>query len=1199
MHIKQIIIQGFKSYKEQTVIEPFSARHNVVVGRNGSGKSNFFAAIRFVLSDAYTHMSREERQSLLHEGSGTAVMSAYVEIIFDNSDNRFPTGRDEVVLRRTIGLKKDEYSLDRKTASKSDVMNLLESAGFSRSNPYYIVPQGRITSLTNAKDHERLQLLKEVAGTQVYEQRRSESLKIMEETESKRQKIDELLKYIEERLSELEEEKEELRGFQEKDRERRCLEYTIYVREQQEVNLALEELEEDRANNVNANEDRREIFIEREQRIQELEGEIAGVRQRLNALSVEKEQLDEEKREAVRKRAQLEIAVNELQEGREGADERREQHAQELSEIEAEIETAEAELSDLLPQYSEAKGAETEAKSRLDEVDGELQRLYAKQGRNAQFSNKRERDQWLNTEIQEVQSTLARRTEQEQTLASDVDDLRRQCDEVAASIKSLRQQLDGRKDNMAKLRKDVEEAKNVRAELDDRRKELWREDARLGDVVSNARSEMEKAERNLNHAMDRNTSLGLASVRRIIANNSIPGVYGPLCDLFEVEDRYKTSVEVAAGASLFHVVVDTDTTASRVLEVLNREKAGRLTFMPLNRLRNKPANYPEGANDAIPMIKKLKFDEKYSQAFRQVFGKTIICPNLDVASQYARSHQLNAITLGGDRSDKKGALTGGYHDTRRSRLESVKNIRKWRAVLDAESVRANEVRKELERLEQEITQALSNIQITDAKLRAAEDSYGPMRNELSTKTRNGSALNEALVKKEQSHANAKSDLAHLNSRLESLQAELRTAFTSTLTAAEQRKLAELTGQVDEAKSAYTEAAGRRTELETKKNIVDDKLRTNLYLRRDELNELVSEDVDPAGQGGLDAQQAELKKADAVVSELADKSDELEAQIEEAKTELNDREAEKGQLQQQQTEDARAIEKQLKGMEKNMSKRTMLLQKKGECNRNIRDLGVLPDEAFEKYTKIKSEVIVKRLHKVNEALKKYGHVNKKAFEQYNNFTKQRDQLMKRREELDGSQESIEELIAHLDQRKDEAIERTFRQVSKAFSEVFEKLVPAGRGRLIMQRKVDRPQDDDDESDDEETQRAKSSVENYIGVAIAVSFNSKGDEQLRIQQLSGGQKSLCALALIFAIQQCDPAPFYLFDEIDANLDAQYRTAVAAMLHEMSEHGQFICTTFRPEMIEVGDKFYGVTFNNKVSGVSVITRDDARSFIEGASS
>lgn len=147
--------------------------------------ASLFKAIRFVLGDAFTNMTREERQSLLHEGNGPTTLAAYVEIVFDNSDGRFPTGKDELVLRRTIGLKKDEYSLDRKSVTKADVMNLLESAGFSRSNPYYIVPQGRITSLTNAKDHERLALLKEVAGTRVYETRRQESLKIMEETGGK------------------------------------------------------------------------------------------------------------------------------------------------------------------------------------------------------------------------------------------------------------------------------------------------------------------------------------------------------------------------------------------------------------------------------------------------------------------------------------------------------------------------------------------------------------------------------------------------------------------------------------------------------------------------------------------------------------------------------------------------------------------------------------------------------------------------------------------------------------------------------------------------------------------------------------------------------------------------------------------------------------------------------------------------------
>ena len=252
---------------------------------------------------------------------------------------------------------------------------------------------------------------------------------------------------------------------------------------------------------------------------------------------------------------------------------------------------------------------------------------------------------------------------------------------------------------------------------------------------------------------------------------------------------------------------------------------------------------------------------------------------------------------------------------------------------------------------------------------------------------------------------------------------------------------------------------------------------------------------------------------------------------------------------------------------------------------------------------------RQLDKVNQALKKYSHVNKKAFEQYENFTKQRRTLTDRRKELDASRSSIEKLIDTLDGRKEEAIARTFRQVSKAFSEVFVQLVPAGVGRLVIQRKSDRDArraQGEVDSEDEAAARTAGgrSVENYIGVGISVSFNSKHDEQQRIQQLSGGQKSLCALALIFAIQQCDPAPFYLFDEIDANLDAQYRTAVAEMLKKLSGKGgesgeaggQFICTTFRPEMVLVADKCYGVSYSNKTSSIDVVDRDAALEFVEG---
>ncbi|KAF2104566.1 putative chromosome segregation protein SudA [Rhizodiscina lignyota] len=1199
VYIRQLIIQGFKSYKEQTEIEPFSPKHNVIVGRNGSGKSNFFAAIRFVLSDAYTQMGREERQALLHEGSGSAVMSAYVEIIFDNSDERFPTGKPELVLRRTIGTKKDEYTLDRKSATKADVMNLLESAGFSRSNPYYIVPQGRVTALTNMRDAERLTLLKDVAGTQVYEARRTESLKIMEDTHNKRSKIDDLLEYIKERLAELEEEKEELKEYQEKDREKRCLEYTIYHREQQAIQAALEEIDEKRQTGVDETDENREMFIEGEKELAKIDSQIAELKQQMEFLRMDKAQLEGERKEAVRDKAKTELDVNNLTEGQAAAQSAKTRNDQELKDIQAQINQREAELATLLPQYHKRRDDEATMKAQLADAEGTRQRLYAKQGRSSQFQNKRQRDDFLQKEIDDINMALATRKAVAMQTADDITDLEEEIGRLDVEISDLRTKLDGRGDDMQTIAQEVEQVKEQKENLTDQRKELWRENDKLDSIIGNAQNELDRAETSLSHMMDYNTRRGLASVRRIKQQYNLPGLYGTLAELFEVSDSYKTAVEVTAGTSLFHYVCDTDDTASKAMEVLQRERAGRVTFMPLSRLKNRPVNVPK-ASDAVHMISKLNYDERYEAAFQNVFGKTIICPNLQVAAQYARSHAVSAITPEGDRADKKGALTGGFHDPRNSRIDAVRNVAKWRAEFDSHKNRSTQIKNAIAKFDQQITKAVSDETVIEQRRQRLEDSYSPMRQELRSKQVDLQRRQDELARKQQSRDNLEQNVRELGEQQASYQTEIDTDFKKALSKEEEQLLQRLDSSVQDLRKQYAEVSASRSELEARKTTIEVELRENLRLR---LDQLTTQEVDSSSglqgtssAGRLKDRQRELKRLEQSVAALEEKLSQADEAIEQAQDQLNKQQQTRNDKQAQQEDIARAIERHQKRIEKSMAAKAGWIERAAECARNIRDLGVLPEEAFEKYQRLESDKAMKRLHKVKETLKKYAHVNKKAFEQYNNFTKQRDTLTKRRQELEKSQDSIEELIEVLDQRKDEAIERTFKQVSREFANVFGKLVPAGKGRLIIQRKSDREAKQDDEESEDEEERRQGAVENYTGVGISVSFNSKHDEQQRIQQLSGGQKSLCALALVFAIQQCDPAPFYLFDEIDANLDAQYRTAVAAMLQQLSETGQFICTTFRPEMVLVAEKCYGVSYSNKTSSIDVVGRDDALEFVEG---
>lgn len=211
------------------------------------------------------------------------------------------------------------------------------------------------------------------------------------------------------------------------------------------------------------------------------------------------------------------------------------------------------------------------------------------------------------------------------------------------------------------------------------------------------------------------------------------------------------------------------------------------------------------------------------------------------------------------------------------------------------------------------------------------------------------------------------------------------------------------------------------------------------------------------------------------------------------------------------------------------------------------------------------------------------------DQYIQFSEHKEKLLQRREEAERAYKSILDFINTLDQRKNENMQMTFKQVSKYFNEIFLKLVPQGTAHLVMRK------NDNFEEEDRVSQQNESSVEEYSGVGIRVSFTGKSNEMKEIQQLSGGQKTLVALTLIFAIQRCDPAPFYLFDEIDQALDPQYRKAVADIIHELCEKAQFITTTFRPELLEHANKFYGVRFRNKVSIIDCVTKEEAFDFVE----
>ncbi|WEJ97377.1 Structural maintenance of chromosomes protein 3 [Yamadazyma tenuis] len=1215
MYIKRIVVQGFKTYKNKTVIDLVSPKFNVVVGRNGSGKSNFFSAIRFVLSDAYTHMSREERQGLIHEGSGT-VMSAYVEIIFDNTDRRLPISKDEVSIRRTIGLKKDDYSLDGKSATRSDIMNLLESSGFSRSNPYYIVPQGKITALTNSKDSERLNLLKDVSGAKVFELKLKESLKEMDNSTLKRRRIDEALDSINERLTDLQLESNDLKSFQELDKSRKILEFNLFDRELNELTYEVEKIDLKYQEHLEKTTDDLKILEDGEKVVKNVSDEIKDLKTNMKLINLEKDQNQLYYNQLLSEISQKEVQLDDLQNDMEQANSHSESLINNIKHYQGLVVKTKENISKLKPELKLLHDDESSVKQKLTELTTKQRSIFSKQSRFQKFSSKKERDQWLKGEIKRISKDLRTKNAEFKRLNEQITDRKEQILEVDNKSEELNTLINDEKfqEEVSEIQKAINNLKLGMSDASDQRKSLWRDEIRYKSVHDSLTNDLNNASNLVNQTMDRLQSQGLQAVNDISESLNLQDhVYGPLISLFNVSDKYKTAVEVIAGNALFHVVVDTDETASAIMEELIRRKVGRVTFIPLNRL-NPPLDvtYPDFTeNQCIPLIKKIKFnDSRITKAIQHLFSRTIVCNDLVKGAELSKALNLTAITLDGDKVDTRGALSGGYRDYKFSRIDAIKiQSRKKEELLQNES-KLEEVVVKISEINNIITSLNNQLQTYIRDLDEKYSSIGPVKSEITQLKNKKSRLEQELNTFDSNLESITALKQNLSTNLQQYEEELASEFTQSLNDDELATLKSLSSEIDEQEDRLNKIVSKSTDIETTLNRYETELSINY---RPHLEKLIGETNNPRSKLNdfeIDELKQELDRLNTQLQAIKVKNDTIMREFSRLSEQLTTKEVVLKNLNEKQLKLTEKLEKSTKQAERSLNKKAILSSRRDEINKKIREIGVLPEEAFdsEKYDKFESDELLTQLNETNTDLKKYNHINKKAIEQYDMFTSRHNDLEVRRQELDASKESIGNLITNLKLQKDQAITNSFKLVAQSFSEVFEKLVPNGTGKLIMQRKRATDQDDDEEMIDEEDaatedaatedvdMSSRTDINDYVGVSISVSFNSKYDEQQRIEQLSGGQKSLCAIALILAIQNCDPAPFYLFDEIDANLDTQYRTSVASMIHALSDRAQFICTTFRPEMLQVADKFYGVTFNNKVTTVSDITRNDATSFVEG---
>lgn len=1055
----------------------------------------------------------------------------------------------------TSSHKKDEFFLNRKRIQKSEVISLLESAGFSKSNPYYIVQQGKVANLCTMKDADRLQLLKEVAGTNVYEDRRSESMKILQETALKQEKVQEVLTYIEERLSELEQEKAELTEYESLDKQRKAIEYNIYHKEQASAQDGLHQLDALRENYSRdlrnhyhqfntiqeeiANEELR--LQSQKQLIQRLENKLTSRKNELNQMLLSRDNIENEIAELENKEFMM---ANETQES-----------TQLLEHINQSIVVKEKELSELQHSIGQVTQEMQALNSQLTSCQSKLDLLRNKSGGMSgdqpSYRNKAERDQFIQSNLQSMHHAMNTKDKLLQDYHQHVHSIREAFTRQQHKLEDEEEDYQRNSQMVSQLTNQINGIINQRNQLQEERKKVWQSLEKANEEVVVLKQELSNNKTLLNKTLPYSIAQGLTIIENIVASHQIQGYYGPLIDNIIIKNpMFYNVLDKAGGQGLFNIIVDTDATASTLIKHLERQNIGRLTFLPLNRLRVGRIDYPreDAAIKALVEV-ALEFEDYMAPAVHLVFGGKLLARDLHAAADSAHRYGLDTYTMDGDHVSARGALEGGYHNTKLNKIQSIMNIR---AVTDRITTIHQEIdqySKRNQELEQSINQLLKEMSKMEIEKDHLQENNTILYKEIHVHRKDQKEKSAALETLETNIRKIESEIGNYRQQIAIYQAELSSPFLSSLTDEEVALMQSLQEEVERLQQALAPLQQRLEQWQQHRMSILQELQHNLYKSKEEVeyrlnHHLSSSSTAPPGSTAatstasstLQDYHNEIEKLKREYEHLSSSIEELQREAQEVQEQADRIHREVVQLEQhleslrgQEQGIQQGINQLSKENDKVLNKKDIYLETIASKTKLMKDLGILSPAEVSRFQSHSLAQLMKDLSLVNGKLSKYSNINRKALDQYLSFSNQKDILFNRQKELDNDSHSINLLIQNLDIQKDNNIITTFQNVNKHFINVFSELVPKGKAKLVLRSNMDGGEQEEDLSSS--NPEAIKNINSIIGIGVEVSFMSTNGRHIyhNMAALSGGQKALVALALIFAIQRCDPAPFYLFDEI----------------------------------------------------------------------
>ena len=1143
MHLKKVVIRGFKTYNEETVIGEFSARGNCIVGFNGSGKSNILSAIMCVVSDKYSNMRDSARKALLHEGqAGISALAASVELFFDNHSKRFPSEKSEVSVKRIIGMKKDEFYVEGRRVQKSEFDGFLEAAGISRS-AYFAVEQGRVALLSTMDDSRRFDLLRELSGTRTYDERREESLKLLESSAVKRNEISLALKDMQSRISLLSEEHETLVRYTQLTERKNLLEYLIVSGELAEAKEKADELATEKIRAAIAAEEQGQLFEEANDKLSVLTGLLAKTQGKLREYEVTAESLSRKILETTAQLADVQLSrQNEADEKARRAT-AAEKNAHELERLLAERSLVVAEIRGLRGEAAAAAAAVRSAQEARDILEIEKNSLVQKRSSRQSFKTVKERNDYLTGVQLKLEESGRFVAEKIAAVQAQVDNTRTRLAATDLEIVNLEaEQQPMMVDGTDRMRDLHEKASLVTEKI-----------RKIVTEASTHKRDVESIEREIEEAMSgvwRTCSQSIKEGYTIAKGHA--SCKGFLLENIHVHDAYKSCVELAAQTQIFNILIEDDEACERIIRDLRDSgKPGKVTFSPLNRIQVKQQKYPD-TSDVIPLVKIVNCEPWAAAAVQQVFGKFVIVPNMEIGARVAKEYGLDCITLDGDTVSHKGVMKGGYVDTRRttrlrnmeiatSKKKQLRTAQDAQTAAEAELFAAVEEQKKIDEELMSLGTLLSQQKIANREKSNYLTDLRALRDKMEA----------AAERHEHESAQLRLEGDRIKRDLEITEASIKVKNLNDLTSAEDSRLAELVLEISNATARLTEATAKEALLANQ-----------AAKKTQHLRQVIDRQISDIQAGPDDVSAAstfDQEKISSLLTQLERARTKNQQDIQDMERRMTLYSAEMQATRASMASHQSSLAASMATVEALSTKLGSFERKKEEAGRLLSLLSSLNTENVEpgNSNDLRAEVA-----EISKQLKSIEGVNKRAMEQFRQMNDRFTDFQRRAEECETGDASIRQFIDELDARKTDAIQRAFESVSAHFAATFRELVPTGSATMTMENE---------------------------GLSLLVSFT--GDTQLsQLAQLSGGQKTIVSLALLFAMQRYEPAPFYLFDEIDAALDNEYRAAVASLIVREASRTQVICTTFRPELVQASSCHFQVQLKQRASVVERVDMNAA---------